>query len=995
MSGAAGLVFLVLLLLVVSPLYGRGNKEVSVISQADALIEEKQYNRALALLSEYVKNNPDRFDQAQKRIQIILKVRDEYNVLAQRLLTVMETEPENSALLLTLSEQLIELDPERIAETQGLINNVRNLALFMFNRSRLAKILDEGSALIAERRYSEAMKVYAGGLDIYLEDFFNAGYGTEAENNVRRELESLNSGIAVVDSLIAPLRSDIAALENLQSQEPNRQNVNACNAVFNRLSGSLDRLARLRESYGNAERIFQTQLESIQEVHPGTGDRTFPAFAIRLLEGRSEDTRDGMLGVLDAVWDSAAVSAASVLTEKTAAAYTAAYNMAARQEFAGLNGRIGLFDEYAAMPQQLFDRWGSYNESAPRETIAGVQVPQDQAGEYAAFSARMRAANYYRPLGSLGTRLQSLPSMNSVAAWQNGSNAAALIAQEQDFTAGLRRMKEDARDIEADVQSDIDEYMSYQQRFGGSSTVSPLNDVQKILDNLETMMTGEEIASLGRQYTIANGMTAAQIDRREQELRQGISVLRDSRSPSLALPAFTSLEASIDGDLRALNSLIDRYEGEGEALGNPELNALYNNALTLRSRLEATRENEQRSAAEARSLSEQARGHIQAGDGFYAGAQTALNRGDFDLARSDMLQAGEQYGQALLIEDSSSVRQSRDILLPRLDAEIARLENEALIREVEASVADAKAAYYQGDFDRAEQLLTMAQNRWKSTQTVENQEIINWLNVVRGALLSRSGRTIPATAPLYPEMSQLLSEARKNYDQGVSYLGANRRNEGMMRFSNAREKTQKVKLLYPLNEDAGILELRMDRETDPAVFDENFGSRLQIARAGTQRGSWQAYADLQNLFLINPNYPNRNAIVYEAEIAMGIRMPPPNPQKIAASKSQTSEAAAIVRDNPNNELQLKRALELVNQALVNNPENSDAAQLASRIYLLLGGSLAVFDHDTEQKYQRAGELLQRNNALEAYSIAQEIARDPRYRNNSRLLDLLQRIRANL
>ena len=990
-----GLVFLLPLFLAVYPLYGGGSKEASVISQADTLIEEKQYNRALALLSEYVKNNPDRFDQAQKRIQIILKVRNEYNVLAQRLLTVMETEPENSGLLLVLSEQLIELDPERIAETQDLISNVRNLALFMFNRSRLEKILNEGSALISERRYSEAMKVYAGGLDIYLEDFFNAGYGREAENNVRRELESLNSGIAVLDSLIAPLRADIAALENLQSQELTRQNANAYNAVFTRLSGRLDQLNRLRESYGNADQLFQTQLASIQAAHPGTGDRTFPAFAIRLLEGRDADNRDGMLGVLDTVWDGAAVRAASILTEKAAAAYTAAYDVAERQEFAGLNERIALFDDYAAMPQQLFDRWGRYDANAPQETVAGVQVPPDQAGGYAAFSAKTRAANYYRVMGSLRTRLQALPSMTSVAAWRNGGNAAALIAQEQDFTAGLRRMQEEARVIETDVRSDIDEYTSYQQRFGGSAVVAPLNDVQKILDNLEIMMSGAEIGSLGRQYTIANGMTAAQIDQREQELRQGIGVLRDARSPSLALSAFTSLDASIDGDLRVLNSLIDRYEGEGEVLGNPELNTLYNNALAMRSHLEATHESEQRFAAEARSLSEQARSHIQAGDGFYAGAQTALNRGDFYRARNDMLQAGEQYDAALLIEDSLSVRQSRDVLLPRLDAEIARLENEALIREVEESVANAKSAYYQGDFDRAEQLLTRAQNRWRSTQTVENQEIINWLNVVRGALLSRSGRTIPATAPLYPEISQLLSEARKNYDQGVNYLGANRRNEGMMRFSNAREKTQKVKLLYPLNEDAGLLELRMDRETDPAVFDENFGSRLQIARTGTQRGSWQSYADLQNLFLINPNYPNKNTILYEAEIAMGIRLPPPNPQKIAASQSQTSEAAAIVRSNPNNELQLKRALELVNQALVNNPENLDAAQLASRIYLLLGGSLAVFDHDTEQKYQRAGELLQQNNALEAYSIAQEIARDPRYQNNSRLLDLLQRIRANL
>ncbi|MDR0586065.1 MAG: hypothetical protein LBG26_02380, partial [Treponema sp.] len=353
------------------------------------------------------------------------------------------------------------------------------------------------------------------------------------------------------------------------------------------------------------------------------------------------------------------------------------------------------------------------------------------------------------------------------------------------------------------------------------------------------------------------------------------------------------------------------------------------------------------------------------------------------------------FDSSLIIEDSPPVRQTRDAIIPQLDAEIARLENEAVIRDVNELIASARLDFNQGNFDIAEEKLVRAENRWKTTQTVENQEIRNWINIIQGALSSRSGRTIPPTAPLYAEMSQLLSEAHKNYDEGLYYFGANRRNDGLVRFNNAREKTQKVKLVYPLNEAAGLLELRMDREQDPRAFEQGFSTRLQNAIAGTRQRSWQSFADLQNLFVINPNYPNQAAIMYDAEVAMGIRLPPPDPAMVAESNRLTAQARAIINSNTTNEINLRQAQEMANRALEYNPNNEEAARLASEAAVRIGGASSIFDHETELKYNRAVELFQQNNIPEAYRIALEIIDDPRYRNNSRILDLLQRIRANL
>jgi hypothetical protein len=116
---------------------------------------------------------------------------------------------------------------------------------------------------------------------------------------------------------------------------------------------------------------------------------------------------------------------------------------------------------------------------------------------------------------------------------------------------------------------------------------------------------------------------------------------------------------------------------------------------------------------------------------------------------------------------------------------------------------------------------------------------------------------------------------------------------------------------------------------------------------------------------------------------------------VAESNRLAAEARVIINSNTTNEISLRQAQELANRALEYNPNNAEAARLASEAAVRIGGASRLFDHETELKYNRAGELLQQNNFPEAYRIALEIADDPRYRNNSRLLDLLRRIRVNL
>jgi tetratricopeptide (TPR) repeat protein len=243
-------------------------------------------------------------------------------------------------------------------------------------------------------------------------------------------------------------------------------------------------------------------------------------------------------------------------------------------------------------------------------------------------------------------------------------------------------------------------------------------------------------------------------------------------------------------------------------------------------------------------------------------------------------------------------------------------------------------------------------------------------------------------------MSQLLSDARKIYEEGVQLINAGQRRTGLAKFTEARQKTQEVRLMFPVNQEASLLELRIDQITDPEAFNSSFQRRFSEAVAGTKRGSVESFADLQNLAEINPRYPGiRNALV-QAEIDMGYRPSPPDARALARSNELTALAREIIDQNVR--AQFPIALEQLNQALVLNPNNSQAMSEKDRVQTLLGGGgSVVLSNTAERQYQRAVQELQQGNTVVALAIVQQLLQDPQNRNSTRLQELQRRIESIL
>ncbi|MDR1587024.1 MAG: hypothetical protein LBS57_06190, partial [Treponema sp.] len=227
-------------------------------------------------------------------------------------------------------------------------------------------------------------------------------------------------------------------------------------------------------------------------------------------------------------------------------------------------------------------------------------------------------------------------------------------------------------------------------------------------------------------------------------------------------------------------------------------------------------------------------------------------------------------------------------------------------------------------------------------------------------------------------------------DEGVRYINAGQRTQGLAKFGDARQKTQKVKLMFPVNQEAGMLELRMDQLTDLPAFNASFDRRVQEARAGTKRRSAESFADLQNLAEINSRYPNMAAILTEAEIDMGYRLPPPNPRDLARSVELTRAAQQVLEGNIR--AQYEVALRQVTEALTLNPNNSSATSIKDRLQILIGGNTeVVMDSNTRQDYDRALREFTQRNYLVANAIVQQLLQNPRNRNIPQIIELQRRI----
>jgi hypothetical protein len=989
---------------VVSPLFAAGSRDTE-LSQADKLIEAKQYEDAVQILAEFTKKNPEKFDLAQKRLQRIINLRRSYNETAETLLDVLITTPEDAERILALIDQLEALGSAQNTTTQDFIDRTRELAQFRVNRSRLERILVNGRKLLDQADYLGAMRAYAEGLDIYRDEFFRAGYGEMIEARVSSGIEDINNCVTILASLIEPVQSSMTTLEMIRSQ--NQPGAASLRNTYRQLQPSLDTLVRVKATLMSTVRYFDQQLEMLQNQRSVRGDRSFLSFAARLIYGRTDQNiQEGMLGAAGGLWVDAVSRYEGVLASIIDRNYEQAYNSALQRAYQLAGSQFFLLSDYLDLSLESVVSWNAFREidGTPVNRYFDEPVTAEKAEDFLKYESLRRALPYLQDAESLGQRFSAslASSENSILSL----NTPAALQDEVVIRRTLAELRGTIGALLTRLDGEDEPIREYQRSIVRTRTIPPyMNNARSLLIGLDMDIAVMESDAASRRYALANMELERRLAQRQTELSSGTALLEgerrenegviyDARYPVEALAVFSRMQQDLSADLELGAVLITQYKQEdAEFLNSARMQELYGGAQLTVNRLEELRARTRTQTELARNQAAQAEAFRMDGDRLIQEAQNALAQNNFDLARDRITRAGERYDASLAIEDNPALRAERDTRLVRLGEELNRRENELIIREVRELVNNARTTFFAGNFERAEEMLVRAQNRWRVTNAENNTEVVYWLTLVRGALSLSSGRVIAPTAPLYPEMSQLLSEAKKSYDEGVLLLNTNRRSEGLIKFTEARRKTEEVKIIFPLNEEAGLLELRMDQVVDPETFSVSFVQRLNTAVAGTKQKSPQAYADLQNLASINPRYPGIRALLDQAEIDMGIRPPPPDPQALARSQELTGAALEII--NANLRPQFEIAREQLKQALELNPDNAVAMSAMDRVQTLIGGGDAVvLSSGVESEYQRAVRELQQGNTINAMAIVQKLLQDPR-NHTSKILELQRRIESML
>lgn len=988
---ALGALLLPILLAAGPRAFALGSRE-NPLAVADDLIKAQEYNRAIDILRQYIVDNPAGLDLAQRRLDRIAAVQSEFNKTAKNLLTAFVEDPGNAQKHADLIQRLRELIPKPGQTEKDFIQYAERTSIkVLWDQQRLA-ILQEAADQAARGLFVDSARTNARGFSLYRQQFDQdfrdidddgVRRAFEAVAEVERQIGRFSALQLELTSALAPLRTAFA------SGDPG-----LVDAALPAAEAALTRLAGLRAETLDSGALLDSIARLFKSKVPGLENDFFVPFAASFVLGRPQaDRLEGVAGAMAAQWAALFDSAGQAADAETAR----------RMEAAGVAFSEGRFPEaesdFRSVPP-LADRavrlhrlWSLFlpTDVTDPPTFFGRTIVAIRGSDYLRIqhlrdtseaSGVLSSARI--ELGAQETRARELEAALEAALSGSDSPEAALgngLAVLREIRTRTAELRKTIAGLDAAAKARGAELA----RLSASGTaLSGAADTQTAFEG--RLLQSSEAAAAFEIQTVA--LTAkAEADIQEYRLKSRTADLARARvlaegAPPEGSPAGTaplayptrSLQLIADTDrlLQAIRrdaaGIVSRYSAEPAAFSAaPSVTAQIERARALDAAAAKLLAESQTLAAAAQDRQRKAQSARLEGDLRLREAREALSREDFERAKDRLERARERYLASLAFEDDPALRARSDSDLAALGVQIVRAENERVIRDTRRLLNEGKSLYNAGDFARAEDALMQAQARWKVTHTDEPEpEVESWLRLVRTALSVKTGRDIPQTAPLYPEMSRLLSLARKNFEEGRAALERRDRVSALQSFDEAKQRIAQVKLIFPLNQEARVLELRINQVSDPDAFNREF-ARL-IAQARTKIDAKQdlqtVYSDLLDLQAIDPKYPGLAALIERLEIQIGLRLPPPDPKALAESRTLTAAAQRVW--DARNVSQFNIALTQLNRALELDPNNQTASSLKDRILTYVGGTaVVVLPSAGETLYNEAVTFLQAGDFLSA------------------------------
>ena len=972
------------------------NGEVMSLFEIERLIRRTDYTEALKQLNIYIEKKPDYFDNAQRLVKIIMNRRKQYSVLAEKAIKSSEENPEDHETPAKIILQMRGIEKNPPSEIKRMIDLLEEMHLFKYYAYLYDKILEDSSALSQNGNYYEAIaKVRDEGFDIYKDEYYDS---FETENT--QMIEEAEAIMAALDNAVTRYEDNVLQREfdNINAQflrAVNDDDYALAERLFPQLEDSYKKYSKIRNDVYDCGQNIIALYAKQREIDSEITDASYLPFMQRFILGAQDPADSGILGAIDCKFNTnlEAIKAAIKQAEEARSnVYLTALPeklLEPGTDYSDLTNSskyVYPLERYALLGKQCNSLYSLINNSPDHR----YDLVLDYEPKLAMLTVNLiEKTKDFEAEQNIQKRLLSTTTTDITPLFDSVFRMTTILGVKSSLVPSAYDWGLDYLTIPNEhtwtISTEL--YNSYLNTLFEASAASMTDSWTIITDSYKNdsdnyVRTAGEYKTYAQVYSSGfdehvdlnslGGTNATAESLLGYAKSQGAQTNPVYHYPDLSIKLYqkagelsTEYIAAIEERQSSLTQNLNAHE---DWLANEELVQVVNNSVDYlqnrKGELELNRMQSSQLLAEAQ---------IQLEDAAYAKnnaasimdeAKDALARGNLSSAEKLLLEASERYSDSLSIADDSGLRSQVDTDVAALSTRIMDAKNELVIKESRELYTQAREALNYDRYEDAETAINAAINKWAETHTEKNPEFETFLELVNTAVSMKTGRILLASDPLYSEMSQLLSIAYQYYDEGEQYIKRGDESSADKSLTLAEESLNKIKAVYPLNQEASLLLLKIDRLHDPKKFEEEFAQKVQtaIAQSKNKDTMAQAYNTLTDYYNLEPNYKGLKEAIYNLEIELGMRQRPVDNSAAARSTRLTTTAQTQFNNAGSNTARLNQALETVNEALRLNPNNKTAEALKDRISLKIGSSsIIVLSSDDQNLLTQAKKAYQTGN----------------------------------
>ncbi len=1012
--------------------YAQKTEEISLF-EIDRLIKDTEYDKALQLLNNYLKKHPENFDNVQVRIKKIMNARKQYSALAEQLLWIIENEPENSQKIYEITEQLEQFEKNPSNQIKNFIQDAKKSSEFNYFRSLFLTIQKESASFTERKLYNLAILKIKEGFWLYKDEFYakwnNNPQIIEQMENLINQLE-MQTIVFEDKTLVNQINEQTQIIDEFISQKK----YNEINKELENITKSIQILAGIRNNLLN---IIEKMSELYEKNYDSDlNDASYIPFMIRFISGVDNIPHSGILGCVEYYWDLTVKNLNDKVFTQLQNNYYDFTDSLNNENKEKMQENLESIQKFVAIQRKILDFYNLFEQDSDYKKENPLEYYYVLGDTLLVLSQKTLSANelYFKLLGiqqeqsilieKILNDTENTDDKKIKSLFDLSSQAAKIVGNKNDYELQnyqwynkYKKQKKDiwnsllqtynflvdktfneAKNIQLDLFNQI--FYAYKSNIETNSfdIEKRFEVAQELLDGLPVQLSKEEI-----QQMKENSQTIVNFDyAKKHKTEENLGILYCY--PNFAQTLIMEAQSKIQNTQSKINNYCDAVysnlkensliSSENNSSNSQEFYIDYmDNQQKYFSEYEKKCNNLLGMAKQQRNKSILARNE---GELRFSEAQVSLEKNDFDMARKKLQDSLKKFDESLKYQDDYELRLDCDSKLYELGIKIAKLENEIVVKEVRELKNKAKDAYFNGRFEDAQKYLNQAKSRWSVTNEIPDEEIVMLSNFVNSAISMKTGRDIPVSAPQYPEMSQLLNLAYAYFEEGSELIKKGKRNEGITKLDIAVENVQKLQLVYPLNQEAAILTLRINQLKDSKKFEREFSQKINAAKLMCENPKTrkEGYANLLDYYEIQPDYKGLKELIYKVEIDIGIRQKKADNSGVKKANQLLSEAKKIYSSAKDDEEKLKQALAKVDESLSLVMDNEEAVKLKDEITTKIGGTvITVLSTEDERLYQLAVQRLQSNNVIEANLILEKILQKKGNASLQKIKDLKNKIDA--